>query len=344
MDVVEPALGIDGEVSMSGSSVSPNDSLVEQLHGVSRRDLAERAAQISQTYRAGGATAAAVRSDADALAYAVTRLPATSAAASAAVKEVAARLPGFAPHRLLDAGAGCGAASLAAISHWPSLRSLALVDQNPFLLALAEKVLRSNSNPGQHDIALLRQDLLVASVPLPAAELVVASYIMVELTPAQRQSLLERLLAAGPSVIVLVEPGTPAGFEVLRALREALIARGGHIVAPCPHDGACPMAGAAWCHFSVRLPRSRDHKLVKRADVPFEDERYAYVAAALDAPSLVPVVARVIGTPIISKSDVALSLCTTRGLERRFVPRRSKPAYARARRLQWGDAVDTGDP
>ena len=33
-----------------------------------------------------------------------------------------------------------------------------------------------------------------------------------------------------------------------------------------------------WCHFTQRLPRSRAHKQIKEADVPFEDEKFSYVA------------------------------------------------------------------
>ena len=40
------------------------------------------------------------------------------------------------------------------------------------------------------------------------------------------------------------------------------------------------MMGDDWCHFSVRLPRSREHMHAKRAKVPFEDERFAYLAVS----------------------------------------------------------------
>ena len=33
-----------------------------------------------------------------------------------------------------------------------------------------------------------------------------------------------------------------------------------------------------WCHFTQRLPRSRAHKQIKGAELPFEDEKFAYVA------------------------------------------------------------------
>jgi ribosomal protein RSM22 (predicted rRNA methylase) len=33
---------------------------------------------------------------------------------------------------------------------------------------------------------------------------------------------------------------------------------GAHVVAPCPHDGRCPLSGPgakAWCHFGARFQR-----------------------------------------------------------------------------------------
>ena len=37
-----------------------------------------------------------------------------------------------------------------------------------------------------------------------------------------------------------------------------------HVVAPCPHDGGCPMDGTrAWCHFVQRFERGRLQQQVK---------------------------------------------------------------------------------
>jgi hypothetical protein len=47
-------------------------ALEAKLHGLSRSDVAERSARISETYRAGGSSAA-IRTEADALAYALAR-------------------------------------------------------------------------------------------------------------------------------------------------------------------------------------------------------------------------------------------------------------------------------
>jgi len=49
-------------------------ALEAKLQGLSRNDAAERAALISQTYRDGGGSSP-IRSDADALAYALARIP-----------------------------------------------------------------------------------------------------------------------------------------------------------------------------------------------------------------------------------------------------------------------------
>lgn len=37
-----------------------------------------------------------------------------------------------------------------------------------------------------------------------------------------------------------------------------------HVVAPCPHDGACPMEGTgSWCHFVQRFRRSTMQRIAK---------------------------------------------------------------------------------
>jgi ribosomal protein RSM22 (predicted rRNA methylase) len=137
--------------------------------------------------------------------------------------------------------------------------------------------------------------------------------------------------------LLVVEPGTPAGYARIIAVRAQLIAAGAHVAAPCPHDGRCPLAAPDWCHFSQRLPRSQAHRQLKSAELAYEDERFAYVALTRVPASRRP--ARVLAQPVVSKVEVTAKLCTPEGLAITKVPRRAKADYARARRWRWGDAV-----
>jgi ribosomal protein RSM22 (predicted rRNA methylase) len=138
--------------------------------------------------------------------------------------------------------------------------------------------------------------------------------------------------------LLIVEPGTPAGYARIIALREQLIASGAHVAAPCPHDGQCPLQAPDWCHFTQRLPRSRAHKQIKGAELPFEDEKFAYVALTREPAVQHP--ARVLAQPDVSKVEVTAKLCTAHGLVIAKVPRRAREDYARARRWRWGDAAE----
>src|SRR5580692_6725312 len=87
-------------------------ALDAKLHGLSRNDAAERAAAISKTYREGGHSGA-IKSEIDALAYALARMPATYAAVTASLNALREIIPRFEPASLLDVGAGPGTASWA---------------------------------------------------------------------------------------------------------------------------------------------------------------------------------------------------------------------------------------
>ena len=54
-------------------------------------------------------------------------------------------------------------------------------------------------------------------------------------------------------------------FKVLEAsLQEEGGKMGAHVVAPCPHDGVCPMEGTkSWCHFTQRFERSGLQRVTK---------------------------------------------------------------------------------
>ena len=72
------------------------------------------------------------------------------------------------------------------------------------------------------------------------ADLVIASYLIGEVGEAERRTLAERLWAKARDTLLVVEPGTPAGYERIIELRAQLIAAGAHVAAPCPHDEKLP--------------------------------------------------------------------------------------------------------
>lgn len=307
-------------------------AIARELEGVSRKDLAMRAGATSRTYRAGGGSAATIRSDHDALAYALTRLPATYAACEHVLAEARRIAPNFTPRTLLDAGAGPGGGSWAAVETWPGLEAVTWLDASAPFLSIAARL--AAGIPGALGKAETRKADL-SSGDFPNADLVLCSYALAEIPDASQGRVVDALWSATHGVLALVEPGTPAGFARLRKARDQLIGMGAHLLAPCPHAAACPMVAPDWCHFSVRLPRSRDHRLAKGAEVPFEDERFAYLLAAREAVETRPG-ARILAPPRTAKPGIDFKLCTPEGLERRTVAKRDKTAFAAARRLDWG--------
>jgi ribosomal protein RSM22 (predicted rRNA methylase) len=307
-------------------------ALEAKLQGLARDDIAARAAQISKTYRDGG-NSRVIASPADALAYALVRMPATYAAVTASLNALCEMKADFAPKSLLDVGAGPGTASWAAAEAFSSLQKFTLLDINAALQTLALELGRDHARLAA---MTCRRDAHALDEADPA-DLVIASYLIGEIGEAERRMLAERLWAKTSDTLLVVEPGTPAGYARIIELRAQLIASGAHVAAPCPHDGKCPLHAPDWCHFAQRLPRLRAHIQVKGAELPFEDEKFSYVV--LTRNPAVTGLPRVLAPPVVSKVDVSAKLCTADGLQMAKVPRRDKTAYAHARRWRWGEAL-----
>jgi hypothetical protein len=125
--------------------------------------------------------------------------------------------------------------------------------------------------------------------------------------------LIEQLWERTCGVLVLLEPGTPSGAAHIQRARTQLLElgakervqqqqqqqlggssgstggaaaqAGAHVVAPCPHDGACPLEGRqSWCHFVQRFQRTALQRAAKASagiqPRTYQDERFSYVAVA----------------------------------------------------------------
>ena len=314
-------------------------ALERELEGVPLIDLQRATETLSRRYRAEMRDGRMhLSGDIAVKAYLASRLPATYAAIRASMAMIAEAWPDFAPATLLDIGAGPGTALWAAADCWPSLDNAVLIEASSAArrageaLAVASPVRRT----------WIAADATAGLPDLGSAELVTLSYLLDELPPAAIGRLIERLWALSADTLLVVEPGTPAGWARILDVRARLIAAGGHIVAPCPHSAPCPLAAPDWCHFSRRVARSRLHRLTKGADVPWEDEKFIYLAASRQPATARG--ARVLAPPRSASGRVGLKLCNTDGTasDRQF-SKRDGAVYKQARRLDWGDLFENAE-
>lgn len=302
------------------------------LGGRAQGALTADAQAVSARYRTQtGRGARLLTTPGEAAAYAAARMPATWAAAQRALQLSAACLPGFAPRALLDVGAGTGAAAWAACGVFPTIERAALLEREAAMRAAGQALAQAGPEALRGALwqaADLSDPALTLPVPGDGPTLATACYVLGELTPAQQDAALPRLYAAADALL-LVEPGTPAGFARLRRARAQLAALGAQVAAPCPEGCLCAMEGDAWCRFAVRVERTRLHRALKGGEAPFEDETYCFLTVARAGAAPAP--ARVLRHPQAMKGHVALTLCTPQGLRRQVVGRSERAAYRLAR-------------
>lgn len=270
-------------------------------------------------------------------AYAVARMPATFVAVREALSRAADHRLGPEPVTHLDIGGGTGAAAWAAAAVWPMITTTVL-DQSTGALEIGRRLASAASDPSLRSVRW-RQQVIDRTMRLPSADLVTVAYVLGELPTPLQEILINKLAAAGRT-LVMIEPGTPAGFHRMLAARRILINSGCRIVAPCPHQDDCPMSRLDdWCHFAARARRSSVHQKIKSGTQNYEDEKFCYLVAT-DSPGA-GATDRVIRRPRYRKGQVALSLCDSAGeVLESVVTKRNGVAYRQAREARWGDAWD----
>ena len=276
-----------------------------EVAAVGARRVAEAADELSTWYRTGRPTGQLRWSSVHRAAYVATRMPATYAAAEAVLGELQTRLPGVVFDSVLDLCAGPGTLAWAAGRCLPETTTFCCVERDPGFAELGRRLAAQTIWPGGAAPEWIPAEL---STRTPAAAwlqqkwaLVTVSYGLGELGVEARSAVVDSAWEASREALLIVEPGTPEGFQTVLECRGRLLALGAVIAAPCTHGEPCPMRESrGWCHFSQRLARSRLHRVIKRADLGFEDEKYSYVIACRRQPSLPD--NRVVGYPTPGQS------------------------------------------
>lgn len=259
--------------------------------------------------------------------YLATRLPATYAVVCRVLQEMRERTSE--PIKtILDVGSGPGTALLAAYEVFSETTSFQAIEQDSSLIAIGKRLASFEIDWKQGDMR---------TNEFAERDLIIFSYSLGELTPLEREAVIQKAWQAAKKLLVVIEPGTMHGFACIRAARQQLIDLQGYPVAPCPHALSCPMPKDDWCHFFERIERSSAHRRLKQGSLGYEDEKFSYFIAS-KTPVALPE-ARILRHPQQRSGHIQIVLCTPEGIKKETISKREGELYKKARKLEWGDSL-----
>ncbi|MGH8912516.1 MAG: small ribosomal subunit Rsm22 family protein [Acidimicrobiia bacterium] len=304
------------------------DAIATGAEAVSFAELAETVRELRDAYRSERVEETPrVDSPLAALAYATYRMPGTYAAVRMVLDHSAATIPGLQPRSALDVGGGTGAGAWALADRWPDIETVTIQDRSPTVVQLGERLAASRSGG-----PTFRWQTRVAT---EQADVAMATYLLGELAESERRRLLGDLMTKADTV-VLIEPGTTAGYRRILTARAHMIEAGLSIAAPCPHEESCPLADRDWCHFAARFNRTSMLRRLKEAEHGHDDEKFSYVVGT--RLPVAPAANRILRHPRKGGRMVTFQLCDGDGTAHPVtVSKRHGSTYRAARDTRWGD-------
>ena len=311
------------------------------IEGMDLNAMSANAKELSRRYmEESGQGKSLLNKNDEAAVYSLMRMPATFSAVSFALDKVC-EMSDFVPRTLLDAGAGTGGATFAA-NEFFALNKITCLERELAMENIGKKLMAVSDDEVLRVATYIRKDLIEEAVRTNNSEaeyssdLVVASYVLNEMSMENRMEVVKWLWANTKKMLVIIEPGTPIGFGNIRRIRDFLIEQGAYVCAPCPHMDKCHITGDDWCHFTVRVQRGKIHKMLKNADVPYEDEKFSYIAFSRE-PIQYKEYGRIMRHPITQKGRMELTLCTSDGIYTKTVTKKDNEMYKAAKKANCGD-------
>ncbi|MFA6860626.1 MAG: small ribosomal subunit Rsm22 family protein [Clostridia bacterium] len=315
----------------------PNKLLTEIEHEcekINHAKLVSYAQNLSLRYRTeSGHSKRLLTNKDEALAYAISRMPATYGSVFSALEKTLSLLNVF-PCSLIDAGAGTGTATFAS-DNLLNLKEITCLEREESMIQIGQKLLSGNlkslASPNWIKFDFLKDEIK------QKAELVIVSYVLNELSSQDRIMALDKLWNSTTSILLIVDSGTPTAFQNLKETRKYLLNKGAYLIAPCSHTNDCPLGANDWCHFSCRIQRTKLHKILKGGEAPFEDEAFTYLAFSKTPAKMTE--KRVLRHPQIKPKVITFSVCTSQGIKQLTYSKKDGEAYKLAKKVSIGDEL-----
>lgn len=294
--------------------------------------ILEDAQTVSNRYRNNdGKGKKLLTKESEAVSYAISRMPATYAAVSSVLEQT---LDNYNEDitSVIDVGAGTGAV-VWAVNDVATINAIKCFEREESMINIGKKLME---NTDLNDVRWEKFDILQDEIQ-EKADLVITSYMINELPKGDREKAIEKLWNATNKLLVIIEPGTPAGFANILKIRKNLLKSGGYIVAPCCCLYECPITKDDWCAFYARVARSSVHRHAKNGALGYEDEKFSYIAF-----SKVPVNnsgERILRHPKINSGYVNVKVCSANGIEEKTYSKKDKEIYKKVRKMDAGQKL-----
>ena len=309
------------------------NAIEEKLNHVKLAELKQNANHLSEKYMYQERTGdTLLNTEIEALAYSIMRMPATYGAVYTALKHILERID-FNIQSVFDIGAGTGAATWA-ISELLDVKNIQCFEREPVMLELGKSFMIQN--PKLKDISWKYMDIVKDNLDTKA-DLVVTSYMLNEIKPEERKDVINKLMKSSNYIILIIEPGTPEGFKNIKEVQKIAIENGLNIIAPCTFQGICPLPDDDWCHSIVRMERTKVHKVLKNADLPYEDEKFSYIAISKEECDNSGI--RILRHPMIEKGKITLKVCSNGKIEEIIVTKKDKELFKMMKKKKCGDLI-----
>lgn len=269
----------------------------------------------------------------EALAYSIMRMPATFCAVKSAIKYIL-QITDLEIKTCIDVGAGTGAATWA-VSELLFPENLICLERERVMSNLGKKLMKNSPNLTNtiwKDIDICNDDFK------ENADFIVSSYMLNELLPENREKVIEKLWKSCNKVMLIVEPGTPAGFEIIKEVQKYALENNGYVIAPCTSQKICKLPKDDWCHSIVRVQRNKIHRYIKGGTLSYEDEKFSYIAIAKENYGLKS--SRILRKPVIEKACVKLKVCVNGEIEEKIITKKDKELYKIVRKKECGDSLE----
>lgn len=304
------------------------------LNTISKDELQNNAKNISINYRTNeGEGKRLLKSEDEAVAYAISRMPATYGAVYDALKH---SLEIYNPSikTIADIGAGTGAGSIA-VNELLDVEKIECFEREDAMQRIGKKIFNNYDNISEranwNEFDICKDEIN------ERYDLVVVSYMLNEISDEKKYIIIEKLWKIFDKMLLIVEPGTMKGYKNIINAKKELIEKGGRIVAPC-RSNECKLPENDWCNFSCRVQRTKIHKELKEGNAPYEDEKYIYIAVTKEK-IYDTYKKRILRHPMIYSGFVKLKVCDKDEIKEITITKKYKESFKIARKSQAGDLI-----